>query len=195
MVNPARLAPSPVAPSRNAGTMRGSLSGWRPPLTSTFGQQASERALAQGRAEDLTGNDWAASSGVNAITTNAIGTGLKPQSHINAKRLGITRDQALDLQNEIEELWAIWTPQAHVRGMLHVEDMQFLGLRTMLRMGELLHLPVVLDQPMRPVKLALQDVKPTRLRTPFDRQFDPTIVDGVQLAPHVADVYKRQPQR
>lgn len=185
-VTPARLAPSPVAPSRNAGTMRGSLSGWRPPLTSTFGQQASERALAQARAEDLTGNDWAASSGINAITTNAIGTGLKPQSQINAKRLGITRDQALELQNEIEELWAVWTPQAHVRGMLHFEDMQFLGLRTMLRMGELLHLPVVLDQPMRPVKLALQDVKPSRLRTPFDRQFDPSIVDGVQLGPYGA---------
>lgn len=186
MVKPANLAPSPVAPSRNAGTMRGSLSGWRPPRTSTFGQQASERALAQGRAEDLIANDWAASSGVNSITINAVGTGLKPQSHLNAKRLGITKDQALELQDDIEAVWADWTPQAHVKGMLHFEDMQFLGLRTMLGKGELLHLPVMLDQPLRPIKLAIQDVKPTRLRTPFDKQFDPRMVDGVQLGPYGA---------
>ncbi len=185
-MKPANLVPTPHAPSRNAGTMRGSLSNWRPPRTASYSQQAWERSLAQGRAEDLTANDWAASSGVNAITVNAVGTGLKPQSHINFKRLGITKDQAKELQNDIEAVWADWTPQAHVRGMLHFEDLQFLGLRTMLRLGELVHLPVMLDQPQREFKLAIQDVNPQRLRTPFDKTFDPSLVDGVQLGSYGA---------
>ena len=176
--------------SRNSGAFRGSLSGWRPPHTYSHEQQAHERILTQERVADLTANDWAANSGVNAITTNAIGTGLKPQSHIDCKRLAISRDAALELQAEIEAIWRDWTPQAHVRGMLHFEDLQFLGLRTMLRMGEMLHLPVMMPVvPSRKIGLALQDVLPARLRTPLDRASEPYIVDGVQMGPYGAPEY------
>ena len=173
-----------VKVSRNAGAFRGSLSAWRPPLTSTLDQQVNERSLGQARAADLSVNDWAANSGLNAIATNAVGTGLKPQSRLNHKRLGITRDQARELQNDIEAVWADWTPRAHVRGMLHFEDIQFLGLRTMLRLGEMLHLPVMRKAAGSPVDLAIQDLSPTRLRTPLDKRFDPSIVDGVELNEH-----------
>ena len=172
---------SAVRASRNAGTFRGSLSGWRPPFTSTLDQQVGERFLSQARAADLSVNDWAANSGLNSIATNAVGTGLKPQSRINHKRLGITRDQARELQNDIEAIWADWTPRAHVRGMLHFEDIQFLGLRTMLRLGELVHLPVMRKTIGSPVDLAIQDLSPLRLRTPLDKRFEPSIVDGVEL--------------
>lgn len=167
--------------SRNAGAFRGSLSGWYPPISSTIDQQVSERFLSQGRAADLSVNDWAANSGLNSIATNAVGTGLKPQSRLNRKRLGITREQARELQNDIEALWAEWAPRAHVRGMLHFEDIQFLGLRTMLRLGEIVHLPVMRKAPGSPVELAIQDLSPIRLRTPLDRRFDPSIIDGVEL--------------
>ncbi|GAB7079567.1 phage portal protein [Megalodesulfovibrio paquesii] len=183
---PAPLAPSPVRVSRNAGAFRGSVSAWRPPQAMSLDQQAGERALSQARAEDLVANDWAANSGINTIATNAVGTGLRPQSRINAKRLGITRDAALALQNDIEAVWADWARQAHVRGMLHFEDMQLLGLRTMLRLGEMLHLPVQLDVPGRRIQHALQDVHPARLRTPADKRADPSIVDGVQLGSYGA---------
>lgn len=180
MVSPAHLHPSPNTASRNSGRMRGSLSNWRPPRTYNFGQQAAERELTQGRSEDLVANDWAANSGINAITTNAVGTGLKPQSHLNAKRLGITKKQAETLQGDIESVWNEWTLHAHTRGKLHFEDLQFLGLRTMLTHGEMLHLPVMMNDPLRPIKLAIQDIKPSRLCTPLDRQFTPYLVDGVQ---------------
>jgi lambda family phage portal protein len=172
---------SEVKASRNAGSYRGSLSAWRPPLTSTLDQQINERFLGQARAADLSVNDWAANSGLNSIATNAVGTGLKPQSRINYKRLGISRDQARELQNDIEAIWAAWTPRAHVRGMLHFEDIQFLGLRTMLRLGELVHLPVMRKAIGSPLELAIQDLSPTRLKTPLDKRFDSSVVDGVEL--------------
>jgi capsid protein len=186
MVKPVKAAPQSARVSRNAGAFRGSLSAWQPPHTHSLEHQAHERKVAQARATDLLANDWAANSGVNAITTNAVGTGLKPQSKISAKRLGITKEQALELQAEAEAIWNEWTPQAHVRGMLHFEDLQFLGLRTMLGKGEMLHLPVMLDTPGRKVHLAIQDLLPSRLRTPLDKIADPRIVDGVELGKYGA---------
>lgn len=181
MVAPIKTSPQSAKISRNAGSFRGSLSAWQPPYAHSLEHQAYERKLSQSRASDLIANDWAANSGINAITTNAVGTGLKPQSQINAKRLGITKEQALELQHDVESVWSEWTPQAHVRGMLHFEDLQFLGLRTMLGKGELLHLPVMMDTPGRKIQLAIQDLLPNRLRTPLDRVSDPRIVDGVEL--------------
>ncbi len=70
--------------------------------------------------------------------------------------------------------------------MLHFEDLQFLGLRTMLGKGELLHLPVMLDTPGRKIRLAIQDLLPNRLRTPLDRVSDRRIVDGVELGKYGA---------
>jgi lambda family phage portal protein len=189
MVKILRAAPPSRRISRNAGSYRGSLSAWRPPHAHSLEQQMRERVLAQERAGDLTANDWAANSGVNAITTNAVGTGLRPQSRLDVKRLGIGREAALELQSEIERVWRDWTRGAHVRGLLHFEDLQFLGLRTMLRLGEMLHLPVMLDEPGRKIRLAIQDVLPSRLRTPLDRASDPSIVDGVQLGPYGAPEY------
>ena len=177
-----RLAADAQRVSRNAGAHRGSLSKWRAPETISLSQQAGERNIAQNRAADLAVNDWAASSAVNAITLNAVGTGLRPQLRLNAKRLGISPEAARELQAEIETIFNRWTPYAHVRGLLHFEDLQFLGLRTMLRVGELVHLPVMSDDPYRPLGLAIQDVSPRRLRTPFDLANDPSIVDGVEMS-------------
>ena len=39
--------------------------------------------------------------------------------------------------------WAFssWSQQAHARGIAHFEDLQYLGITSVLRMGEMLHLP------------------------------------------------------
>ena len=187
---PVKLPPSAGRISRDAGSRRGSLSTYTPPHAHTLEQQARERVLGQARAADLAANDWAAHSGINAIGINAVGTGLRPQSRINAKRLSIPVEAARKLQADIEAVWKGWTPYAHTRGVLHFEDLQLLGLLSMLRQGEMLHLPVMLPEPGRPIHLAIQDVLPSRLRTPLDMVNDPSIVDGVQRNQHGApEVY------
>ncbi|MDR2891609.1 MAG: phage portal protein [Deltaproteobacteria bacterium] len=180
MVAPVTLAPAAQKVSRDAGSRRGSLSHFRPPFTFSLEQQIGERILSQGRSADLAANDWAANSGVNSITINAVGTGLRPQSHLDFKRLGISREAALKLQSDIEAVWKEWTAEAHTRGELHFEDLQFLGLRGMLHAGELLHLPVMLRGQGRKIELSIQDVLPSRLCTPLDKITDTSIVDGVE---------------
>lgn len=176
------VAPRVASVSRDAGRHRGTLSNYRPSRV-TPALESFERATAQVRSEDLVANDWAAASVVDSITVNTIGSGLKPQARVNAKRLGISPDAARELGEQMEWAWRLWNAEAHVSGRLHFDDLVFLGMRSLLRCGELLHLPLMLDEPGRHFSLCLQDVHPARLCTPSDRRLDPAIRDGVELSP------------
>ncbi|MFR3458939.1 MAG: phage portal protein [Bilophila wadsworthia] len=87
----------------------------------------------------------------------------------------------------MEWAFALWTSEADVRGQCHFVDLQNLGLRTMLSLGEMLHLAVMLNEKERErqnrtFSLALQTLSPARLMTPSDQQSDPLIRDGVRLS-------------
>ena len=84
MASPLGTASPMPRPSRNAGSFRGGMSGYRVPGVATTENAAQERALIQSRSADLTANDWAASSAVNAIR---LGT---PRHH-RAGSLGAAR--------------------------------------------------------------------------------------------------------
>lgn len=178
----ATVAPRSVAVSRDAGRHRGTLSNYRPTRTPAS-VEGYERSTAQVRAEDLVANDWAAASVVDSMTVNTVGSGLKPQARVNAKRLGIAPEAAREIDEQMEWVWREWCADAHVSGSLHFDDLVFLGMRSLLRCGELLHLPIMLDEPGRKFSLCLQDVHPSRLCTPSDRRNTPSIRDGVELSP------------
>ncbi len=174
-----------ATPSRDAGSYRGSIANWRPLRVVNVDGEVHERVTTQNRAADLAANDWSAKSGLRAIADNAIGTGLVPKSAIPHKILGITKEQAASLGQKLEWAFSIWSVQAHARGRLHFEDLQYLGISSILRVGEMLHLPVQLPLSgiggRRDFSLAIQDMRPERLCTPADRQLDLTIRDGIEL--------------
>ena len=135
--------------SRDAGAYRGSISGWRGPQVHSPEGESRERGAMQRRAADLAANDWAAHSAVEAISGNAIGIGLVPKSSIPADMLGIPPESARELGKRMEWAFALWTSEADVRGQCHFADLQNLGLRTMLSLGEMLHLAVMLNEKER----------------------------------------------
>lgn len=174
--------------SRDAGAFRGSIAGWTGQQVLTRTAESRERTITQRRTDDLFANDWAARSGIDAIASNAIGTGLVPQASPAAEMLGISREAARMTARIMEWLWSQWTQQAHATGQMHFEDLQYLGMRTLLRTGEMLHLPVMLPESERLAhdrlfSLAVQNLAPQRLMTPADRQSDPALYDGVELSP------------
>ena len=174
--------------SRDAGARRGSLLGWTGPQTVNPAQAARERQLAQRRAADLAANDWAATSALSAITMNAVGSGLGPQSAIPPELLGITVEEASRVGNELEWAFSNWSAHADAQGLLDFADLQLLGLRTMLSQGEMLHLAVRLPDSERlalgsPFSLAIQALRPQRLQTPADLAYDPHIRDGIRFTP------------
>lgn len=172
--------------SADAGARRGAMGGWLGPQVYGENDDIRERITMQRRAADLAENDWAAESILSSITHNAVGTGLKPRSQIPFRELGITREQAMELGRRMEWLWWKWSTRADVRGQQTFEQLQFLGLRTMLVYGEMLHIPVMLEEGVRnalglPFSLSLQDVTPTRLRTPASMQTDAAVKDGIRM--------------
>ena len=173
--------------SRDAGAYRGSISGWRGPQVHSPEGESRERDVMQRRAADLAANDWAAHSAVEAISGNAIGTGLVPKASIPADMLGISSESARELGKRMEWAFALWTSEADVRGQCHFADLQNLGIRTMLSLGEMLHLAVMLNEKERErqnraFSFALQTLSPARLMTPSDQQGEPLIRDGVRLS-------------
>ena len=172
--------------SRDAGAFRGSLSGWRGPQVSSRLSVSREREVMQRRAADLAANDWAANATVDTITGNAVGTGLLPKPALPAERLGITPEQARVVSADMEWIFAAWMREADVRGRCHFFDLQTLGLRSVLALGELLHVAVMLPEAERRAcgrrySLALQALSPTRLQTPADLSADPLVRDGIRF--------------
>lgn len=167
--------------SYEAGANRGSIQGYFPARTFTKEQAENERLLSSIRADDLVANDWAAKSATNAIVTNSVGTGLKPQSSIAYQELGISAEEANDLQNKMEWLWEEWTEECHYRNSFSFDSLQALAVCSLVRNGEFVHLPIMEFRPGNKFALKIQDIKPHRLCTPSDRKSDPLIHDGVEI--------------
>ncbi len=173
--------------SRDSGAIRGDVfSGWLGPQQHSEDQAARERKVMQRRAADLAANDWAAESALSAIGHNAIGTGLRPHAQLPADELGITREQAITLGKRMEWLFYAWSRTAGSAGQTF-EELQFLALRTMLVMGEAVHVPAMMDEVARAASgarfaLYLQPVSPVRMRTPMAFLADPAVIDGVRLS-------------
>lgn len=168
--------------SLEAGAFRGSLKHWLPPRVTDGGHAAFERDVAQARIDDLYANDGIAKSGVNSVAAGVIGTGLTPQSAIPAECLGLDREAVAGLQDKLEWLWAEWCADAHYGGRMSFAELQRLALLSLVRNGEFLHLPLRESSPGRRFDLRIQDIRPARLRTPWDRRNDPLLRDGVEIS-------------
>ncbi len=174
-------------PSRDAGAHRGSLAGYHGPQIYNRHAEQYERHVMQRRTEDLFANDWAARSGIDAIANNAVGTGLVPQALPASELLGISKEESRAFARSMERVWKQWTSEAHYASQLHFADLQYLGLRTLLKTGEMLHVPVMLSEAERvnqgrTFSLCIQNLAPQRLVTPADYVSDPLVYDGVHMS-------------
>ncbi|EKF9276385.1 phage portal protein [Vibrio cholerae] len=105
-------------------------------------------------------NAWAA-AGVEAFVSNAIGTGIKPQSMV--------QDQSL--REGIHRLWSDWCEQADAAGLTDFYGLQALACRAMLEGGEcLVRLRFRKSEDGLPVGLQLQVLEPEHLPVSMNTQ-------------------------
>jgi len=166
--------------ARLGGRFRGTLSNWNP-LQSTRQELPRERSLIARRAEDLAANDPHAASLVGSMAVNIVGTGIKPQSQIDHEALGISEEEAQQVQSQAERAFSIWSSEADAGGRMSFDDIQYLSIWSALALGEYLHLCRMLEKPGRTFKFALRCLSPHRLSTPSDKSMDPALSEGVQL--------------
>lgn len=187
--------------SRDSGSRRGFLGGWSGPQVGSELHAESERVLIQRRAADLAANDWIAESLLSAMQYNVVGEGLRPSCRIPADLLSLSKQEAAKLGKQFEWIFSRWSARASLCGTMSFGELQRMALRTMLILGEAVHMPVMLDEKERlarnvPYSFAVQPLAPQRLRTPAGMSKDAAVRDGIRFSEYGQPVayYIAQPK-
>ena len=136
------------------------------------------------RSRDLLRNAPLATGAVNTLVTNIIGTGLRPQSHIDrtALRQYLKSDDAMEKwESEAERIFAMWAGNADcdiTRGQTFTE-LQALILRSCLESGDVFVLRKYRERKDNPFGTSLQIVEADRVATP-DSTND-KVIAGVEI--------------
>jgi len=133
------------------------------------------------RSRDLNRNDAHATGITSTMTTNVVGSGIRPQSRIDKEVLGVSDEQTAQFQKDAERVWKKWTPHADAGNRMDFYEIQHLIDRQILENGEALIMPLMLDDPERPYSLALQVIESDRLDTPSGMRGDRSIRSGVRI--------------
>jgi lambda family phage portal protein len=142
-----------------AGRLRGD---WNLGATNTT-PDTWELTTLRNRSRDLNRNDPVASGATDTLGHNIVGRGLRPQARLRAEYLGISEDQARELQRQAEFIWQAWVPMADSGNRLDFNELQFLALRKIVEDGEVLALPIMAPEPWRPIKRAIELLEADRL--------------------------------
>ena len=153
---------------------------------SPFGGSPDEDLLAdlptlRERSRDLNRNDGTASGITDTMTCNVVGTGIKAQSRIDKDTLGVNDEDTDIFQKRAERSWERWIPYAHSAGILDFYEIQSLVDRQVLENGEVILLPLRIEQKNRPYSLAIDIIEADRLDTPFDLKGDKSIRSGIKI--------------
>lgn len=156
---------------------------WLPGGLSPDADLLPELADLRERSRDLNRNDPTASGITTTMSTNVVGSGIKPQSRVDKDSLGITDEQAIIFQKKAERIWERWVPYADVGGRMDFYDIESLIDRQILENGEAILLPMMLKDTKRPYGLAFDIIEADRLDTPSDLRGDKSIRYGVKIGP------------
>ncbi|WP_018125711.1 phage portal protein [Desulfovibrio oxyclinae] len=166
---------------RPAGRYGTGYTGWAPHQVISPHEEATERSLIQRRAEELVESDPFAAGAIESTAANVIGRGLRAQSSLPYRLLGIPEDEAMQIQADMEAAFELWQTESHSRGLATFGDLQFMNISTMLSLGDSVFLPRMSKAPGRTFGFCLLDLHPQRVATPANMQTRTDIIDGVEI--------------
>jgi len=155
---------------------------WNPRGYSADESLLYELPTLRSRSRDLVRNNPYAAGAIDTVTVNVVGSGLRPQSRIPHELIGIPKGSADEFQRQAEYIWHQWTPFADAANKIDFYDMEALIIRQILENGEVLILPMMVDDPIdRPLSTAFDIIEADRLATPPGRSGDKKIRSGVEI--------------
>lgn len=152
------------------------------------------------RSRDLLRNAPLATGAINTVITNVVGTGLKPQSHIDRKVLGkfFKDDEAMEAwEAEAERIFSIWanSKDCDITRNQTFTDLQALLLRSCLESGDVFVLRKYKERTGNPFGTTLQVIEADRVCSDF--QDNENIIAGVEIdkdgAPVAYHITNRHP--
>ena len=158
----------------------------------TFGFSSSDanedifnnRDILEGRSRQLYQNAPFAGAAVDTKIVNVVGTGVVAKPNVNAKRLGITQEQADEFCEHMKWLFALWaaSPDASdATGMSNFYQMQELVLKTKAICGDAFILRCWHKIATSAFGLCYKVLEGNRCRNPFGRSDSKFLKSGVEL--------------
>ena len=121
------------------------VANWYPTSASINSLLASSLATLRNRSHDIVRKNPYAMNAIEAIVSNCIGTGIKPQS----------KAKDAEFRKKIQELWLQWTDESDASGTCDFYGLQALVLRSVIESGECF-VRIKIDKNSSSVPLKLQ---------------------------------------
>lgn len=136
------------------------------------------------RSRDLLRNAPLAVGAVSTVVTNVVGTGLKPQAHIDRKVLRpyLKTDEAMEeWENKAERIFQMWADNrdCDITRCQNFAEMQALVLRSCLESGDVFALRKYKEHAGNPFGTSIQIVEADRVADPDET--NEKIVAGIEL--------------
>jgi len=135
----------------------------------------------QDKSSDLYRNNPLAGGTINTGVNNVIGTGLKFNSVLNGKILGLSPEQAKEKEKEIERQFASWCEYCEISNKMKFADTQDLAFRQILEKGEALILFTSKKDVNRNINFRLQFIDIERLNNPEMESDSDTMISGIKF--------------
>ena len=139
-----------------------------------------------------------ATSAIKTMRTNVVGTGLVLKSQIDYEFLGLTEEQAEQLENNIEREFALWadTEACDIERLDNFAELQQLAFMNWLMSGDVIALMPTTERKGVPYDLRIRLIESDRLCTPTGKEYDPNFIGGVEtnnegetVAYHILNVH------
>ncbi len=170
---------------RGASRSLRSLAAWIPGLGSAVSDMPlRERETMIARSNDAYRNHTLARAAISRNRTSVVGTGLIAHPNVDAKVLGISDDQAEELNALIATEWATYAEvpaECDAESTLDIYGQQALALVSSMLGGDCFGLTPFVERPGHRWGLKLQLVDGVRVSNPSGKENTESLVDGVEL--------------
>lgn len=136
------------------------------------------------RSRDLYRNNTIASGAIKTKVSNVVGSGLKLQSTIDARSVGLSDDAAADWQNQTEILWNRWVEESDAGGQLDLYEQQELAYLSYLVSGDAFTLFPRIDRPFSEFSFRVQIIEADRICNANYSSDTVDIKSGIRIGPN-----------
>jgi lambda family phage portal protein len=134
------------------------------------------------RSRDLIRNDPHAAGIVDTWVSNIVGSGLRPQSRINAEALGLSEEAADEFRKTAEAIFDRFWARADAAGNLSFGELQGLALRQVFENGDVFLIPRPNVKLEGAPALQLQVIEADQVTTPMKEMANLYVRDGIEVS-------------
>ncbi len=136
------------------------------------------------RSRDLYMGVPLATGALKTCRTNVVGSGLKLKSQIDFEFLGMTEDEARELERKIEQEFSLWADSTacDIERLDNFSELQQLTFLNWLMSGDVLVTLPTTKRPGMPYDLRVRLIEADRLSNPMGNT-NPLIIGGVEVNP------------